>query len=204
MGDYDDPDGLPSDDPFARAIGEGVIDAVVKVFCTHTEPNWSLPWQRKRQMASTSSGFIIPGASWERGAIIIAPAPPVDMPPVGGSALPSGGAIRKAASGKGRRRFSLCDLRARRSTPELRPTHPLTPTYTHPPGRRVLTNAHSVDFHTTVKLKHRGNDTKFIARVLSVGPECAPSFFFPFFFFSYPRSPWLCPHLAEDSTSVSG
>lgn len=76
-----------------------MIDAVVKVFCTHTEPNWSLPWQRKRQMASTSSGFIIP-------------------------------------------------------------------------GRRVLTNAHSVDFHTTVKLKHRGSDTKFIARVLSVGPEC--------------------------------
>lgn len=23
-----------------------------------------------------------------------------------------------------------------------------------------------------MKLKHRGNDTKFIARVLSVGPEC--------------------------------
>lgn len=50
------------DNPFERTIGEGVIDAVVKVFCTHTEPNYSLPWQRKRQMASTSSGFIIPGA----------------------------------------------------------------------------------------------------------------------------------------------
>lgn len=46
----------------AGAIGEEIIDAVVKVYCTHTEPNWSLPWQRKRQMASTSSGFIISGA----------------------------------------------------------------------------------------------------------------------------------------------
>jgi hypothetical protein len=26
------------------------MDAVVKVFCTHTEPNYSLPWQRKRQV----------------------------------------------------------------------------------------------------------------------------------------------------------
>ena len=27
----------------------------------HSEPNFSLPWQRKRQYSSTSSGFIIPG-----------------------------------------------------------------------------------------------------------------------------------------------
>ena len=37
------------------------MDAVVKVFCTHTEPNYSLPWQRKRQFSSNSSGFIIGG-----------------------------------------------------------------------------------------------------------------------------------------------
>ncbi|CAA6672501.1 unnamed protein product [Spirodela intermedia] len=35
------------------------MDAVVKVFCVHTEPNFSLPWQRKRQYSSSSSGFII-------------------------------------------------------------------------------------------------------------------------------------------------
>ncbi len=29
-----------------------------QVFCIHTEPNFSLPWQRKRQMNSTSSGFV--------------------------------------------------------------------------------------------------------------------------------------------------
>ena len=39
---------------------EGRMDAVVKVFCTHTEPNYSLPWQRKRQSASTSSGSSYP------------------------------------------------------------------------------------------------------------------------------------------------
>ena len=27
----------------------------------HSEPNFSLPWQRKRQYSSTSSGFIISG-----------------------------------------------------------------------------------------------------------------------------------------------
>ena len=35
--------------------------AVLQVFCIHSEPNFSLPWQRKRQFSSTSSGFIIPG-----------------------------------------------------------------------------------------------------------------------------------------------
>jgi hypothetical protein len=37
------------------------FDAVVKVHCVHTEPNYSLPWQRKRQFTSTSSGFIVAG-----------------------------------------------------------------------------------------------------------------------------------------------
>ena len=78
---------------------EGRMDAVVKVFCTHTEPNYSLPWQRKRQSASTSSGFVIP-------------------------------------------------------------------------GRRVLTNAHSVEHHTQVKLKKRGSDVKYVAKVLAIGVEC--------------------------------
>lgn len=35
------------------------FDAVVKVYCIHTEPNYSLPWQRKRQYSSTSSGFMV-------------------------------------------------------------------------------------------------------------------------------------------------
>lgn len=32
-----------------------------QVFCMHSEPNYSLPWQRKRQFSSTSSGFVISG-----------------------------------------------------------------------------------------------------------------------------------------------
>ncbi|CAB4305547.1 unnamed protein product [Prunus armeniaca] len=75
------------------------MDAVVKVFCVHTAPNFSLPWQRKKQYSSSSSGFVIE-------------------------------------------------------------------------GRRVLTNAHSVDHHTQVKLKKRGSDTKYLATVLAIGTEC--------------------------------
>lgn len=38
-----------------------LMEAVVKVFCVHSEPNFSLPWQRKRQYSSSGSGFILPG-----------------------------------------------------------------------------------------------------------------------------------------------
>ncbi|GAA0184038.1 hypothetical protein LIER_31350 [Lithospermum erythrorhizon] len=75
------------------------MDAVVKVFCVHTEPNFSLPWQRKRQYSSSSSGFVVG-------------------------------------------------------------------------GRRVLTNAHSVEHFTQVKVKKRGSDTKYLATVLAIGTEC--------------------------------
>ncbi|CAI5945693.1 unnamed protein product [Closterium sp. NIES-64] len=89
----------------AGAAGSGIVrdekalDSVVKVFCVHTDPNFSLPWQRKRQYSSNSSGFIIE-------------------------------------------------------------------------NRRVLTNAHSVEHHTQVKVKKRGSDTKYLATVLAVGTEC--------------------------------
>lgn len=87
--------------PQWESVGKVVpsMDAVVKVFCVHTEPNFSLPWQRKRQYSSSSSGFIIG-------------------------------------------------------------------------GRRVLTNAHSVEHHTQVKVKKRGSDTKYLATVLAIGTEC--------------------------------
>ncbi|KAK9830697.1 hypothetical protein WJX74_002951 [Apatococcus lobatus] len=83
-----------------KALGaEKLMECVVKVFCTHSEPNYSLPWQRKRQYTSTSSGFVID-------------------------------------------------------------------------GNRILTNAHSVDHHTQVKVRRRGSDTKYMAKVLAVGAEC--------------------------------
>ena len=37
------------------------LDAVLKLFCTHTTPNYSLPWQMRRQGSSTGSGFVIDG-----------------------------------------------------------------------------------------------------------------------------------------------
>lgn len=76
-----------------------LMDSVVKVFCVHTKPNFSLPWQRKRQHRSSSTGFVIA-------------------------------------------------------------------------GRRILTNAHSVEYYTQVKLKKRGSDTKYLATVLAIGAEC--------------------------------
>ena len=47
-------------------VGRANPDAPRAVFASHAEPNYSLPWQRKRQMASTSSGFIIEGARLRR------------------------------------------------------------------------------------------------------------------------------------------
>ncbi|EYU29924.1 hypothetical protein MIMGU_mgv1a005009mg [Erythranthe guttata] len=88
---------VESDCDVARVVPS--MDSVVKVFCVHTEPNFSLPWQRKRQYSSSSSGFVIK-------------------------------------------------------------------------GRRVLTNAHSVEHYTQVKLKKRGSDTKYLATVLAIGTEC--------------------------------
>lgn len=76
-----------------------VLDAVVKIYATHCDPNYSLPWQMRRQTQSTSSGFVIA-------------------------------------------------------------------------KRRILTNAHSVEHFTVVKVKKRGSDHKYIARVLAIGNEC--------------------------------
>ncbi|XP_042514578.1 protease Do-like 2, chloroplastic [Macadamia integrifolia] len=75
------------------------LNAVVKVYCTHTAPDYSLPWQKQRQYTSTGSGFMI---------------------------------------GDG----------------------------------KLLTNAHCVEHDTQVKVKRRGDDTKFVAKVLARGVEC--------------------------------
>ncbi|XP_057782424.1 protease Do-like 2, chloroplastic [Salvia miltiorrhiza] len=75
------------------------LNAVVKVYCTHTEPDYSLPWQKQKQYTSTGSAFMI---------------------------------------GDG----------------------------------KLLTNAHCVEYNTQVKVKRRGDDTKYIAKVLARGVEC--------------------------------
>ncbi|XP_068660029.1 protease Do-like 2, chloroplastic [Aristolochia californica] len=75
------------------------LNAVVKVYCTHTAPDYSLPWQKQRQFTSTGSAFMI---------------------------------------GDG----------------------------------KLLTNAHCVEHGTQVKVKRRGDDRKFVAKVLARGVEC--------------------------------
>ncbi|KAL0370570.1 UNVERIFIED_CONTAM: Protease Do-like 2, chloroplastic [Sesamum angustifolium] len=75
------------------------LNAVVKVYCTHTAPDYSLPWQKQRQYTSTGSAFMIG-------------------------------------------------------------------------QRKLLTNAHCVEHDTQVKVKRRGDDTKYVAKVLARGVEC--------------------------------
>lgn len=36
-----------------------ILNSVIRIFCTHSEPNFSMPWQRLKQGSSTSTGFII-------------------------------------------------------------------------------------------------------------------------------------------------
>lgn len=45
----------------ASVRSNSVLKAVIKVYCTTTRPNFSSPWQMERQIASTSSAFIISG-----------------------------------------------------------------------------------------------------------------------------------------------
>ena len=54
-GDLDDEEYTDSMDE----MWDKKMDAVIKVYCIHTEPNYSMPWQRRRQYQSTSTGFVI-------------------------------------------------------------------------------------------------------------------------------------------------
>lgn len=50
----------------ALAQNQTVLDSVVKIFCDHSEPNYSLPWQRQRQTSSFCTGFLATGDRGER------------------------------------------------------------------------------------------------------------------------------------------
>eukprot|EP00903_Cladosiphon_okamuranus_P015248 g14092.t1 len=82
-----------------REFMEETLDNVVRVYCTHNMPNWSLPWQRLKQEQSTSTGFVID-------------------------------------------------------------------------GRRIITNAHAVEYSTMIQVRRRGCDRKFQAARFAVGEEC--------------------------------
>lgn len=92
----------PEDDDDEELSALGVpLDSVVKVWCVHSTPNFSLPWQRRRQERSSGSGFCIDKAR-----------------------------------------------------------------------RVIMTNAHCIEWHAQVRVQRRGDDTKYLAKVLSVGWEC--------------------------------
>mmetsp|Transcript_119232 Transcript_119232/g.338053 ORF Transcript_119232/g.338053 Transcript_119232/m.338053 type:complete len:581 (-) Transcript_119232:154-1896(-) len=99
--DADEDAGGDDDDDDLNHLGVP-LNSVVKVWCVHSTPNFSLPWQRRRQFRSSGSGFCI---------------------------------------GEGSQRV-------------------------------ILTNAHCIEWHTQVKVQRRGIDTKYLAKVLSVGWEC--------------------------------
>ncbi|KNC80393.1 hypothetical protein SARC_07250 [Sphaeroforma arctica JP610] len=122
-----------SDEEIGAGISRNTLDSIVKIYCTHCDPNYSLPWQMKRQNYSTSSGFVIA-------------------------------------------------------------------------GRLILTNAHSVENHTVVKIKKRGSDQKHLARVLSIGNECDLALLTvdddSFWSFSSPLEPGALPSLQDPVTVV--
>lgn len=39
-------------------------------------------------------------------------------------------------------------------------------------GRRIITNAHSVEYGSLIQVRKRGDDRKYVAEVLAYGPEC--------------------------------
>ena len=104
-----------------NALPAQVLDAVVKVYCTHSPPNFALPWQRKTQVCHTVCQCCVCTHH--------------------AAAQHSSGSTGFCISG--------------------------------PAGERwLLTNAHSVSYHSQVKVRKRGGDTRFVARVLSIGREC--------------------------------
>lgn len=80
-----------------------VLDSVLQVHCTHSEPDYLIPWQKQHQSMSTSSGFVI------------------EIPGF---------------------------------------------------GKRVVTNAHSVEYGSIVQVQRRGGEHKYEAKVHVIANEC--------------------------------
>eukprot|EP00546_Thalassionema_frauenfeldii_P001705 CAMPEP_0178934138 /NCGR_PEP_ID=MMETSP0786-20121207/23701_1 /TAXON_ID=186022 /ORGANISM="Thalassionema frauenfeldii, Strain CCMP 1798" /LENGTH=513 /DNA_ID=CAMNT_0020611897 /DNA_START=212 /DNA_END=1753 /DNA_ORIENTATION=+ len=84
-----------------------VLDSILKIHCTHSEPDFLIPWQRQHQSTSTSSGFVIE--------------------------IGTEGGEKK---------------------------------------RRVMTNAHSVDYGSIIQVQRRGQSEKYQARIEAQANEC--------------------------------
>ena len=40
-------------------LRDAILDSIVKIHCTHSEPDFLIPWQKQHQSTSTSSGFVV-------------------------------------------------------------------------------------------------------------------------------------------------
>lgn len=83
------------------------LDSILKIHCTHSEPDFHMPWQRHHQTQSTSSGFVI-------------------------EIVTEGGEKK----------------------------------------RRVMTNAHSVDYGSIIQVQRRGQSEKYQANIEAQANEC--------------------------------
>ena len=116
---------------------------VFQIFCVHSEPNFSLPWQRKRQYSSTSSGFIAAGKR------ILTNAHCVDH-----HTQVKPNANNTCSSAVGCRGDDISSA-----------------VTCYNPALLIL-NVRKNSYTLQVKVRRRGSDTKFVAQVLAVGTEC--------------------------------
>ena len=160
----------------------------------HTEPNYSLPWQRKRQYSSSSSGFVVShgGRNW-----LLTNAHSVDYHTQargqggrreeGGGRREQGGGRREEGGRRGRGSTGTARRCIGKVTPPPSMTHTMSlPVHAHmhvcthvPQPRSPPSSPTSPPPHPTphlprlqVKVKRRGDDRKFLARVISVGVDC--------------------------------
>jgi len=97
--DNDDEDYDDNEDDDNVNDRSNLFDGVIRVYCTHSQPSFSMPWQRQKQEFSTSTGFVID-------------------------------------------------------------------------GKRILTNAHAVEYGSLIQVKKRQSEKKYVASVIAVGHEC--------------------------------
>eukprot|EP00798_Chlamydomonas_sp_ICE-L_P019876 gene19876-26576_t len=116
-----------------------------QVFVIHCEPNFSLPWQRKRQYASSSTGFIIDGQRILTNAHCIDHHTQVKLKRRGSNEKFEAAVLAIGAE------CDLVKLKGQGSDEKFVAT--------------VLAIG-------AVKLKRRGSDEKFVATVLAIGAEC--------------------------------
>jgi len=61
IGNNNDEDDDSHDDDDEVNDRSKLFDGVIRVYCTHSQPSFSMPWQRQKQEFSTSTGFVIDG-----------------------------------------------------------------------------------------------------------------------------------------------